>query len=48
MPEGSPSQAYFLPFLGEVQRVDGVPDHGGVVFTLPPLAKGAVFWLKAD
>jgi hypothetical protein len=51
--QGHGSSAYFLPFLGDVQKLSGVPDHdspdrGRVAFTLPPISKGAVFWLGAD
>jgi hypothetical protein len=35
---------FFLPFLGQVSPVNGVVDHGEVVFSLPPIEKGAVFW----
>jgi hypothetical protein len=48
VPEGTTHEAYFLPFLGDVQPLNGLPDQGGVIFTLPPVAKGAVFWLKAN
>ncbi len=47
-PGGSGTSAYFLPFLGETQTLDGVSKQGKVSFTLPPIAKGAVFWLQAD
>ena len=40
--------AYFLPFLGDTQKIDGVSNQGSVVFTLPPISKGAVFWLESD
>jgi hypothetical protein len=42
------SSAYLLPFLGDPLRLDGVSKQGKVVFTLPPITKGAVFWLQAD
>ncbi|MGA8441695.1 MAG: hypothetical protein WB762_23670 [Candidatus Sulfotelmatobacter sp.] len=42
------TSAYFLPFLGSPQRLEGVPKQGTVTFTLPAIAKGAVFWLQAD
>ena len=42
------SSGFFLPFLGDMQRVEGVPTQGTVTFTLPPVAKGGVFWLKAE
>jgi hypothetical protein len=36
-------KGFFLPFLGEVQTVNGVRHGDMVTFTLPPIAKGAVF-----
>ena len=38
------ARGFFLPFLGEVANVDGVASSGGVVFNLPTIEKGAVFW----
>ena len=40
----SNAQGYFLPFMGEVSKVDGVAGNGKVTFTLPAIEKGAVFW----
>jgi len=37
---------FFLPFLGEVQPVTGTARDGGMVFTLPAIEKGAVFWYE--
>ena len=37
---------FFLPFLGEVQAVAGVAGDGGVVYKLPAIEKGAVFWVE--
>jgi hypothetical protein len=46
---GGPGRsAYFLPFLGKTQRLEGVPEQGKVTFRLPPISKGGVFWLTAD
>ena len=42
--ERAGEKGYFLPFLGEVQEIRGVRSARGTVFTLPPIAKGAVFW----
>ncbi|MGH9502368.1 MAG: hypothetical protein ACRD20_05920 [Terriglobales bacterium] len=42
----SGGQAFFLPFLGEVQRLEGVEKSGRVSYTLPPILKGAVFWYQ--
>jgi hypothetical protein len=41
------AQGYFLPFLGEVSKVEGVGGNGEVTFTLPVIEKGAVFWWNA-
>ena len=38
--------AFFLPFMGEVQKVQGVRIAGGTSYTLPPISKGAVFWYE--
>jgi hypothetical protein len=42
----SKGRAYVLPFLGEVQELEGVRRAGDISYTLPPLSKGAVFWYK--
>jgi hypothetical protein len=44
-PATSSNSAHFLPFLGEVQKIEGVSKQGTVTFTLPPITKGAVFWI---
>ncbi len=38
--------ASFLPFMGEVQKVEGVRTEGGTSYILPPVSKGAVFWYE--
>ncbi|HZQ18327.1 MAG TPA: hypothetical protein VFA90_06370 [Terriglobales bacterium] len=38
------AHGYFLPFLGQVSKVDAVSSNGGLTFSLPPIQKGAVFW----
>jgi hypothetical protein len=43
----SKAQGYFLPFLGEVSKLDGLAGNGKVTFTLPAIEKGAVFWWDA-
>ncbi|MGA9391321.1 MAG: hypothetical protein WBV69_12815 [Candidatus Sulfotelmatobacter sp.] len=48
VPEARGSSAYFLPFLGNAQKVQGVLKQGTVTFTLPPISKGAVLWLPND
>jgi len=40
----SDGKGFFLPFLGEVQTVKGIRHADALTFTLPPIAKGAVFW----
>jgi hypothetical protein len=42
------SSAYFLPFLGNIQRLEGLSKKGTVTFALPPISKGAIFWLHSD
>jgi hypothetical protein len=36
----------FLPFLGDVQAVQGARRGDSVTFTLPTITKGAVFWYE--
>ena len=36
----------FLPFLGQAQSVEGQRSHGGTVFVLPSIEKGAVAWIE--
>ncbi|HZW80378.1 MAG TPA: hypothetical protein VFF50_07905, partial [Candidatus Deferrimicrobiaceae bacterium] len=48
VPDGRSRTAYFLPFLGDTQKLEGTSKQGKVTFTLPPISKGAVFWLQAD
>jgi hypothetical protein len=40
------AKGYFLPFLGDVQTVSGIRHEGSVTFQLPPITKGAVFWVE--
>jgi hypothetical protein len=35
---------FFLPFLGEVQKLQGIEANGRLTFTLPTIQKGGVFW----
>lgn len=44
----SDGKGFFLPFLGEVQSLDGIRQGDSVKFTLPTITKGAVFWFEAD
>jgi len=39
-------RGFFLPFLGEVQPLTGTPKDGGLIFELPAIEKGAVFWYE--
>ncbi len=48
VPEERGSSAYILPFLGSAQELNGTPKAGTIVYTLPPISKGAVFWLHKD
>jgi hypothetical protein len=36
----------FLPFLGEVQAIDGKVIGDRLIFTLPPIDRGAVVWIE--
>jgi hypothetical protein len=38
------SKLYVLPFLGEVQELDGTWSPGRMTFTIPEVAKGMVVW----
>ena len=38
-------KGWFLPFLGEPVALTGQPQNGRLVFTLPEIQKGAVFWM---
>jgi hypothetical protein len=42
----APGHGFFLPFLGSVQPVKAIPDKDSVIFKLPPILKGAVFWYE--
>jgi hypothetical protein len=39
-------KGFFLPFMGEVQPVNGVRNGDALTFTLPTISKGAVFWYE--
>jgi hypothetical protein len=39
-------RGFFLPFLGDRQRLDGIVSAGGVTYNLPAIEKGAVFWYE--
>jgi hypothetical protein len=46
VPAALGSSAYFLPFLGSAEKLNGTPKPGTIVYTLPSITKGAVFWLQ--
>ena len=46
IPAQARGQGFFLPFLGDVQKLDGGQTGGRVSFDLPPIPKGAVFWYQ--
>ena len=35
---------FFVPFLGEMSRIEGVAQRDTLTFRLPPIQRGAVFW----
>ena len=39
-------KGFVLPFLGETQAINGVRHGDRLTFTLPPITKGAVFWVE--
>jgi hypothetical protein len=41
-----PGQGFYLPFLGEAQPLTGTVVNGDVVFKLPVIEKGGVFWYE--
>ena len=46
VPAASAGKAWFLPFLGEAQAVEGQRDGANLVFVLPDVQKGAVVWFE--
>jgi len=42
---GAEGKGFFLPFLGETQALKGARHGDSITFTLPPITKGAVFWV---
>jgi hypothetical protein len=46
VPSKSQGKGFYLPFLGEMQPVQGVRHGDFVDFTLPTITKGAVFWYE--
>jgi len=43
---GRNGHGFFLPFLGDVQPLNGTADEGKITYTLPAIEKGAVFWYE--
>ncbi len=39
-------KGFFLPFLGEAQTVQGFRHGDSITYALPPITKGAVFWIE--
>jgi hypothetical protein len=39
-------RAFFLPFLGDAQQLEGTVNAGAVTYNLPAIEKGAVFWYE--
>jgi hypothetical protein len=42
----STGHGYFLPFLGDVQPLEGTVSDSGITYKLPSIQKGAVFWYQ--
>jgi hypothetical protein len=42
----SEGKGFVLPFLGDMQAVNGTRHGDSMTFTLPPITKGAVFWYE--
>jgi hypothetical protein len=42
----SDGKGFFLPFLGDVQPVEGIRRGDSMTFKLPAISKGAVFWVE--
>jgi hypothetical protein len=42
----SEGKGFFLPFLGEAQAVAGIRHGDRVLYALPPISKGAAFWVE--
>jgi hypothetical protein len=46
VPAATAGKAWFLPFLGEAQELEGHRHGADVVFVLPDVQKGAIVWLE--
>jgi hypothetical protein len=46
IPGAAKGRGFFLPFLGDVQPIEGTVAAGAVTYNLPTIEKGAVFWYE--
>jgi hypothetical protein len=46
VPGAKSGRGFFLPFLGDVQPLNGTAGDGGISYKLPTIEKGAVFWYE--
>jgi hypothetical protein len=46
VPARTGQKGFFLPFLGTTEEVKGTRTQDSITFTLPPIEKGAVFWVE--
>jgi hypothetical protein len=46
LPSNGEGKAYFLPFMGQVQQLQGKRGGDSLTFTLPTITRGAVFWYE--
>src|ERR1700680_3649286 len=46
VPSSAHGKGFFLPFLGRSESVSGIARNRHIVFNLPPIAKGGVFWYR--
>jgi hypothetical protein len=46
VPRAEKGRGFFLPFLGDVEPLTGTVGDGGIVYKLPAIEKGAVFWYE--
>ncbi len=46
VPGVAKGRGFFLPFLGDLQPLEGTAGASGITYKLPPIEKGAVFWYE--
>lgn len=46
VPGAEKGRGFFLPFLGEVEPLTGTVGGGGILYKMPAIEKGAVFWYE--